>query len=138
MFIIEQTTTPPPQKEQVPLDILKVNVNTGTPVTINQNAEIVPSAANNVQSPEPTQPSEPSGEPTRDPENVANVAKNAQSHPVRPKPAAKEPSRNQSCPCGSGTKYKRCCLNNLKTAPFVAKNVQAAAKASPPQEKKAA
>ena len=49
MFIIEQTTTPPPQKEQVPLDILKVNVNTGPATTINQNAEILPSVAKNGQ-----------------------------------------------------------------------------------------
>ena len=48
-FIIEKATTPPPQKEQVPLDILKVNVNTGDPVTINQNAEIVPPVHNDAQ-----------------------------------------------------------------------------------------
>jgi uncharacterized protein len=26
------------------------------------------------------------------------------------KPAAARPSRNQPCPCGSGRKFKRCCI----------------------------
>ncbi|MBV6433440.1 MAG: hypothetical protein IANPNBLG_03618 [Bryobacteraceae bacterium] len=31
-----------------------------------------------------------------------------QTQPVRPTP---RPSRNEPCPCGSGLKFKRCCLN---------------------------
>jgi uncharacterized protein len=40
----------------------------------------------------------------------------AQSHaqsdtqPATPKPAA-QPGRNQPCPCGSGRKFKRCCMS---------------------------
>ncbi|MCC6341525.1 MAG: SEC-C domain-containing protein [Bryobacterales bacterium] len=30
------------------------------------------------------------------------------TQPVRPAP---RPSRNEPCPCGSGLKFKRCCLN---------------------------
>jgi hypothetical protein len=29
---------------------------------------------------------------------------------VAPTPAASEPSRNDPCPCGSGRKYKKCCM----------------------------
>ena len=32
------------------------------------------------------------------------------SHPAAPKPAAAQPGRNQPCPCGSGRKFKRCCM----------------------------
>jgi uncharacterized protein YecA (UPF0149 family) len=27
------------------------------------------------------------------------------------KPTVKEPGRNDPCPCGSGLKYKKCCLS---------------------------
>ena len=31
--------------------------------------------------------------------------------PAAPKPAAAQPGRNQPCPCGSGRKFKRCCMS---------------------------
>jgi transposase-like protein len=37
-----------------------------------------------------------------------------QIQPVRPAP---RPGRNEPCPCGSGLKFKRCCLNKPHAAP---------------------
>ena len=31
---------------------------------------------------------------------------------IKPHMAAKKPGRNDPCPCGSGKKYKKCCLGN--------------------------
>jgi hypothetical protein len=75
IFIIEKATTPPPQKEQVPLDIEKLRI---TP--------IVP--------------------------EVHNDAQNAQTPYRRETPKL---GRNDACPCGSGQKHKRCCLNKPQT-----------------------
>jgi transposase-like protein len=36
---------------------------------------------------------------------------NAQSCTITPVRKAPEPGRNSICPCGSGQKYKRCCVN---------------------------
>ena len=53
---------------------------------------------------------------------VANVLKNADKNPVRKKvicsgygrtyvaPIEKRVGRNHLCPCGSGKKYKKCCM----------------------------
>lgn len=37
--------------------------------------------------------------------------------PPRALPAAAEPSRNAPCPCGSGKKYKKCCLDKAAQRP---------------------
>ncbi|HEY6723282.1 MAG TPA: SEC-C metal-binding domain-containing protein, partial [Polyangiaceae bacterium] len=37
--------------------------------------------------------------------------------PVGLAPPARQPPRNQSCPCGSGKKYKRCCGHPRVTPP---------------------
>jgi uncharacterized protein YecA (UPF0149 family) len=31
--------------------------------------------------------------------------------PERPSPATPNPGRNDPCPCGSGKKYKKCCMD---------------------------
>ena len=36
---------------------------------------------------------------------------NVETRPARPAQAVKGPGRNDPCPCGSGKKYKKCCLN---------------------------
>ncbi len=82
MFIIEKAVTPPPQKEQVPLDIEKMRVSNAPPVTIDQNGQIV--------------------------HETHKDAQNAQTPIRRETPKV---GRNELCPCGSGQKHKRCCLN---------------------------
>jgi len=46
-------------------------------------------------------------------------------------PAAKRPGRNEPCHCGSGKKYKQCCLANDEEADRRAR-AEAAAHAAPP------
>jgi hypothetical protein len=62
---------------------------------------------------------EPSSEPGGDPSPVHNFAQAPRSEPVPPViPIRREgpkTGRNDLCPCGSGKKYKRCCLG--KPAP---------------------
>jgi hypothetical protein len=87
VFILEKATTPPPQKEQVPLDIEKIRVSTAPPVTIDYNAQIV--------------------------HEVHNDAQSAQTPFRRDTPKV---GRNEPCPCGSGRKYKVCCLNRAQAA----------------------
>jgi uncharacterized protein YecA (UPF0149 family) len=36
--------------------------------------------------------------------------------PVRPVISEKPPGRNEPCPCGSGKKYKRCCMQKEQAA----------------------
>jgi uncharacterized protein YecA (UPF0149 family) len=58
-------------------------------------------------------------------ENTAPVHKSAQSEPNVPAPkpptrapaATPKPGRNELCPCGSGIKFKRCCLNKPTPPP---------------------
>ena len=39
------------------------------------------------------------------------IAKRSYDHPSRTSDMEKSPSRNSLCPCGSGKKYKHCCMN---------------------------
>ena len=54
-------------------------------------------------------PAAPSQAPNRETENLP---KNAQQPYRRSEPKT---GRNEPCPCGSGMKYKRCCLNKPQT-----------------------
>jgi hypothetical protein len=57
---------------------------------------------------------QPKQEEAASPEKAANLHKNAQPQPYRrPEPKI---GRNEPCPCGSGKKYKRCCLDKPHTA----------------------
>jgi transposase-like protein len=47
------------------------------------------------------------------------VHKSAQTAPAPIRREAPKVGRNQACPCGSGKKYKRCCLDQPSTAPSV-------------------
>jgi hypothetical protein len=51
--------------------------------------------------------------PPAEPENSENLHKNAQSESEKTAPtqrSAPKTGRNDVCPCGSGLKFKRCCL----------------------------
>jgi hypothetical protein len=47
------------------------------------------------------------------------------------------PGRNDPCPCGSGTKYKKCCLEKDEAARVAATTASAAAAAAAAAEKPA-
>jgi transposase-like protein len=86
MFIIGKAITPPQPRKQVPLDIGEVRVHKNP------------------------QPPEPATE--ENPPSVHNNAQNAQMPYHRETPKV---GRNEPCPCGSGQKHKRCCLNKPLT-----------------------
>jgi len=85
MFIVEMTSKPPEPKKQVMLDVVPI------------------------QAPVPE---------TR-PESAPEVHKAAQfAAPVPAQTIRREHpkiGRNETCPCGSGLKFKRCCLNKPQT-----------------------
>ncbi len=109
MYIIEMATTPPPQKEQVPLDIEKIRISRTPPVTIDQNAQIVHPVHNSAQSPTP-------GAASGTAENPSSAHNHAQTPFRRETPKL---GRNAPCPCGvpsgPGQKHKRCCLDKPQT-----------------------
>ena len=86
MFIVEMTSTPPAPKKQVMLDVV------------------------------PVQP--PAVEPATEMHNeVHKVAQSARPAPVQTiRREHPKVGRNEICPCGSGLKFKRCCLNKPQTA----------------------
>jgi hypothetical protein len=49
IFILEKATTPPPQKEQVPLDIEKIRISTPTPETVHEVHNELHNDAQNAQ-----------------------------------------------------------------------------------------
>ena len=91
LFVIGVACTPPPPRKQVPFDITEVHQHTPPPVH------------NDAQSPAPAPAPH-----SENPPSVHNNAQNAQSPFRRETPKV---GRNEACPCGSGRKYKHCCLN---------------------------
>jgi hypothetical protein len=90
LAVIQAVTTPPPPKKQVLLDIEKISYTTN---------------------PEPqTMPEDP-------PPPVHNIA---QAPPQTIRRETPKIGRNDACPCGSGQKYKRCCLNKPAADPWKA------------------
>ena len=85
LYILEKASTPPPPKSQVQLDVEKVHISQDPPVTIDHDLNIV--------------------------HPVHNSAQNAQSKPEPIRREHPKIGRNDTCTCGSGLKYKRCCLN---------------------------
>ena len=109
LFIIGNACTPPPPRTYPPVEITEAQRQTVLPVH------------NNAQRPAPAPAPEPDGEaPTREnPPSVHNNAQNAQPNAQNAQtPYRRETpkvGRNESCPCGSGRKYKHCCLNQPQT-----------------------
>jgi hypothetical protein len=101
IFIIEKASTPPPPKPPVPFDIEKLLVAPTPPVPT--DAQIVPPVHNNAQSAQTPIPGSGGNPPS-----AHNNAQSAQTPIRRETPKV---GRNELCPCGSGQKHKRCCLN---------------------------
>ncbi|MCG8553984.1 MAG: SEC-C domain-containing protein [Proteobacteria bacterium] len=49
------------------------------------------------------------------PEDISDVTRLL--HPFQPVRRASHIGRNESCPCGSGRKFKKCCLRNTANPP---------------------
>jgi len=91
LYAIDKAATPPAPKTQIQLDLEKVRISPNPPVTIDRDLNIVHPVHNSAQD-----------------------AQSAQSAQSKPQPIRREHpkiGRNETCPCGSGLKYKRCCLN---------------------------
>ena len=110
LTIVQTATTPPAPKKRLQIDIEKVVIHR-TPVDVREDQ---------------LQPAE---EPKPQSENSTNLHNSAQPVPdIRVNsrsfaadslhnsaqaapPATPKVGRNEPCPCGSGLKFKRCCLN---------------------------
>jgi transposase-like protein len=96
LFIIEKATTPPPPRKYVPVVVEEFRASKQTVHPVHNNAQ---SAA----------PASAPGETTAENQpSVHNSAQNAQTPFRRANPKV---GRNEPCPCGSGQKFKRCCVS---------------------------
>jgi hypothetical protein len=98
MFIIGKAVTPPAPRKQVPFDVQEIRVTKAPP------AQTVPKVHNQAQQPA----AQPHAENQPSAHQDAQNAQNAQTPFRRETPKV---GRNEACPCGSGRKYKHCCLN---------------------------
>jgi len=98
LFVIDKAMASPQPRKQVPFDISEIAVS-------RQTVHPVP---NEAPSPAPAVPTETAQTISENPSSVHNNAQNAQTPLRRETPKV---GRNEPCPCGSGRKYKHCCLN---------------------------
>jgi hypothetical protein len=84
-------STPPPPKKRTELDIEKVVIPRTPPQVITEE-ELAPAPEEHLNA---------------EPPEMHKNAQSAQSPISRESPKV---GRNEPCPCGSGQKYKRCCL----------------------------
>jgi transposase-like protein len=101
LFIIDRASTPPPPRKYPPVEISEVHQQIVHPVHNNAQTAQCPA-------PKPAPTPAPEAPTAENPPSVHNNAQNAQSPFRRETPKV---GRNEPCPCGSGRKYKHCCLN---------------------------
>jgi transposase-like protein len=104
-FIIQTAMAPAPPKAQKPL-----NLNDLFNAPPDSDLPAAPSAKEDEEV--PAEPSLAQECTTANPQNMHNDAQKPESY-RRPKPKI---GRNHPCPCGSGHKYKRCCLGKSHAA----------------------
>jgi hypothetical protein len=111
LAILQTVSTPPEPKRQLLLEFEKIKV-----VDNPQPQTLVHKDAQSETGVDPR----PSAAPVPDPQIVHNSAQPVQ--PIRPEPriAPTKIGRNDACPCGSGKKYKRCCLDSPLSQPLAA------------------
>jgi hypothetical protein len=119
LAVITTASMPPAPKKQVELDIEKIVIQKTAQTVTEDQFEPTPPVHNDAQpAPLPTthndaQPggeiavNPPSSKASAPPELDAAAHNDAQAPKSRPGVA-----RNTKCPCGSGRKYKRCCLDS--------------------------
>jgi transposase-like protein len=98
LFIIEKATTPPPPRKYVPFNIDELSASRPTVHPVHIDA----------QSPAPDSAPAPTETTAENEPSVHNGAQNAQTPFRRATPKV---GRNEPCPCGSGQKFKRCCIS---------------------------
>jgi transposase-like protein len=101
-YIIDKASTPPPPKTEVIYHPQNV------PEIVHSNAQS-PAAERTATSATSVGPS-PAGP------NPEIVHSNAQSTPPQTVRSVPKIGRNEPCPCGSGLKFKRCCLGKTNLA----------------------
>jgi hypothetical protein len=121
LAIINIAIAPPPPKKQVEVDIEKLVVKP-TPHVVTEDelepppparpqdpfAQNAPAAQNAQKTHKESQPADPAPAPHA--ENPPKAHKESQNaEPIRRE--SPKIGRNELCPCGSGQKYKRCCIN---------------------------
>jgi transposase-like protein len=136
LAIITVASTPPAPKKQIELDIEKIVIQKSPPQTVTEDQLAPAPLVHNNAQPAPAPTAAPC--PTLQPQIVHKDAQStpaevpvhpsaaiSQNPPVVHKDAQSQPSsaqlpyrrespkigRNQPCPCGSGRKYKTCCLD---------------------------
>ena len=92
--LVSDPSTPPSVRLRAVTMILNL--------ALDPDAEALPLQTGSPCSDEPEQILLSSGRPAPEPED---------NHVMRPAGALRKPGRNEDCPCGSGLKYKKCCLN---------------------------
>jgi uncharacterized protein YchJ len=100
LAVINVASTPPAPKKEVNLDIERiVSTSHPEPVTPDQL--------------EPAPPVHKDAQPEAAPEATPFIS-SSPVHNIAQSPRTVPPKigRNEPCPCGSGKKYKRCCLDN--------------------------
>ncbi|MGP8244902.1 MAG: SEC-C metal-binding domain-containing protein [Bryobacteraceae bacterium] len=104
IFIVEKATTPAPPKPDKPRTF---NDLFAAPIPENEDPRPEDQALEG-EEPEPAAPAAQKCTTPNPAQSRYNLHKDAQKRePRRPGPKI---GRNQSCPCGSGRKFKRCCL----------------------------
>jgi hypothetical protein len=100
LAVISLASTPPAPKRQTVLEIEKLHL-------ADPPASPAPKNAQPCTTQNPVGPS-PSAAPR---ENSAEIPPAVHNPAQSPRTVPPKPGRNESCPCGSGLKYKRCCLD---------------------------
>ena len=106
LFIIDIACTPPTPRKYPPVEITEVHQQIVHPVHNNAQTAQTPTPA-------PAPESAPAQTASEIPPPMHNNAQNAQAPIRRETPKV---GRNQVCPCGSGLKHKRCCLNQPQSS----------------------
>jgi transposase-like protein len=101
LAIIAIASTPPEPRREVAVDFEKIVLKQTAPQTVSEDQLGPAPLVHNHAQPVPQASVAESPSPT--PQSVHNSAQ-------APRPSHKI-GRNEACPCGSGQKYKRCCLN---------------------------
>jgi hypothetical protein len=121
-FIFEKASTPPPPQPAKPAEPAMTTSDLAKllfPPYPESRAEAIMQAAQNPEKmhnsaqPKPTAPAANSSSPQpQKPPAVHNSAQWIRPEPIEPRTVAPKIGRNEACPCGSGKKYKRCCLGS--------------------------
>jgi hypothetical protein len=125
LAIVEITSNPPDPAKRVELDIEKIHKSRSAQTITEDQLEPAPKVHNDAQTPPDPDPA-PDPQPEPQPDiRVDPCSSVANSHPPVHKVAQirhthPKIGRNDPCPCKSGKKYKRCCIDKPTPQPVAA------------------